>query len=253
MINIQKKQRIYLFDQVPFDQITQEKLLHVVITWAKTYQKKKVFNMNTHGVVTFLQSTLYAAAMEKADLIYPDGWGPVWATQLEHIHLKKRINVGDFISNLLQSAEKAQLKIYLIGCEDKIAELTAQVIKQSYPMLSVVGFHSVFFTSKEERTLLKDIKKKKPNLVLVGMGIPHQELWLEKNWPKLPSAVYMGVGGVFYYVTKIKSRAPIWMRQNGMEWFYRLLQEPTRLAKRYTLYNFLFLQQIIIYKFFKGR
>ena len=229
--------RIYLFQNVPFNILSKEELIHSIIYAAKHHQKKKVFNMNAYGVVMFKRNPAYAKGITTADIIYPDGWGPVLASSLLPLSLKQRLNVGDFIHNLMQSVQKNRVKIFLIGCETKTVCRTIAAIHNKYNGVQVVGFYHGFFNKNEEKQLLLTLKKTKPNLVLVGMGIPFQELWITKHFKELPPAVYLGIGGVFYYVSGLKSRAPLWMRRCGLEWLFRFAQEPKRLWKRYTIYN----------------
>lgn len=229
------RQRI-LFNSVPFTVISAKELLDQLLVWHKNKQKRLVQNMNAYGVTTFLKNNKYAEWIRKSDLVYADGWGPVLASKLTNGEaLPERVNVGDFIEKYLSTIPKKYGKVYLIGCEQQTVEETASVLTKKFSNLKVVGSHHGFFDKAEEKKVISQIAKTKPDLVLVGMGIPHQELFLERNWSRLPAAIYMGVGGVFYYLTQKKSRAPIWMRNYSMEWMYRLFQEPMRLGKRYTL------------------
>lgn len=210
-------------------------------------RKKLVLNMNSHGVVTFLRDFNYAHVIRSADIIYPDGWGPVIASRLFKNKLQERINVGDFIGELLNksSSSSSRLRLYLLGCEKDTVYKTVHKIKEQYPNITICGYHHGFFSKTQERLLIKDIQESKPHIVLVGMGIPKQEIWIHNNWPTLPNAVYMGIGGVFYYIAGIKSRAPKWMRDNALEWLFRLAQEPRRLWKRYVFGNLFFIYYVI--------
>jgi N-acetylglucosaminyldiphosphoundecaprenol N-acetyl-beta-D-mannosaminyltransferase len=237
--------RIYLFDKVPFDTISKYALIATVAKWGKVHKKSKVFNMNTYGVVTFHKNKVYSDIISSADIIYPDGWGPVLASKIENSKLIKRINVGDIIDDLLKVIEKKRLKVFLLGCQKAVVEKTALTIRKKYPDINVVGYHSGFFNKNEEIKIVKQLNDLKPNIVFVGMGLPYQEYYIFNNWEKLPKAVYLGVGGVFYYISKTKSRAPGWMRDFSLEWIYRLFQEPRRLWKRYTLDNLYFLVLMI--------
>jgi N-acetylglucosaminyldiphosphoundecaprenol N-acetyl-beta-D-mannosaminyltransferase len=243
-------QRIMLFHQVPFDQIRQHELLKSLIDFARRRNKKLILNMNAYGVVMFMKNPRYASVIKKAHIIYPDGWGPVLASKFFQHPLPERVNVGDFIDPLLSMLNKNCLKLYLLGCQRYTIEATKEKIQHLYPDIVLSGASPGFFNYKEEKAILKHIAQTKPNLVLVGMGIPQQELWLDKHWKNLPSAVYMGVGGVFYYISGLKSRAPKWMRNNSLEWIYRFIQEPKKLWRRYSLntlyFMLIFLQSILV-------
>jgi N-acetylglucosaminyldiphosphoundecaprenol N-acetyl-beta-D-mannosaminyltransferase len=232
--------RIQIFDKVPFDAITRKVLIGKILYFQKTGAKKLVLNMNTHGVVTYLKNSKYARIIKSADVIYPDGWGPIWASRFSKNKLPERVNVGDFIDQLLEGMDKEKLGIYLLGCDEVTIKKTLKTIKQKYPKIRICGGNTGYFGRKKEGEIISEIKAARPNLVLVGMGIPTQEYFIDRNWKALPPAVYMGVGGVFYYISGLKSRAPKFMRQWGLEWIYRLFQEPRRLGKRYTLGNLYF-------------
>jgi exopolysaccharide biosynthesis WecB/TagA/CpsF family protein len=246
--NLEKgiKKRIMLFGKVPFDLITQTELVTKVIEWAQNGVKKLALNMNAYGAVTFLKNKRYAKIINSADLIYADGWGPVFASKIQTPNLPERVNVGDFIDKILALLHRKKLKLFLLGSKDIVIAETVRKIKSKYKNVKIVGFHHGFFSRKDQGEIALKIKKTKPNLVLVGMGLPIQEYFIHDNWKKLPNAVYMGVGGVFEYIAG-KNRAPIWMRKNGFEWFFRFIQEPRRLWKRYTLKNLEF-----VYYFLKS-
>lgn len=229
--------RTYLFESVPFDKLSKKQFLKTIDNWLSKRKKKLILNMNTFGVVTFLSNSKYANVINSADLVYLDGWGPVLASKLLNEHLKERINVGDFIDDLLTILNKEELSLYLLGSDDKTVRRTKDTIEGKYPKITICGAHHGFFSNKEERMIINQINRRRPHLVLVGMGLPKQELWIYRNWGILPSAIYMGVGGVFHYIARTKSRAPKWIRNSYLEWLYRFFQEPRRLWKRYTLDN----------------
>ena len=118
-----------LFEKVPFDTITKNELIETLINWAGKRKKKLVLNMNTHGVVNYLKNGKYARAIRYADIIYPDGWGPVLASRFLSGPLNERVNVGDFIPNLLQLLNKNKLALYLLGCENATVKKAESTIR----------------------------------------------------------------------------------------------------------------------------
>ena len=130
-------------------------------------------------------------------------------------------------------ATEQQLSIYLLGGEDGVAATTAKNMQQRYPNLQIAGSHSGYFDmhqdSDDNQQVITSINHSQANILLVAMGAPLQEKWLEDNKSQLHCQVGIGVGGLFdFYANRIK-RAPSWLRQMGMEWSYRLLQEPQRM------------------------
>ena len=242
-----KSKRIRLFDKVPFDLVNKRGLVKIVLNWAEKGKKRLVLNMNAYGVVTFLENRRYAKIISSADLIYPDGWGPVYASKLLNKEtLSERVNVGDFIENLFEGMNERKLSLYLLGSEEEVVEGAVQKIKSKYPNINLKGFNNGFFTAKESKVIVKEIKRLKPSLVLVGMGLPTQEYWIKENWQLLPNAIYMGIGSAFNYIAGTKKRAPLFMRNHGLEWIYRLFQEPRRLGKRYTIVNLKFMGRTFV-------
>ena len=241
--------RILLFNQVPIDVISKKDLIGKIILWAEAKKKKMVVYMNAYGVVEYSKNQKYANVVKNADIVYPDGWGPVFASRFFKDKLTKRVNVGDFVDELLADIDSKRLGIYLVGCESATNEKTLEAIKKRYPKIKVCGGDHGFFNQREEQEIVEKIKKTRPRIVLVGMSVPKQEYFIARNFPSLPPAVYMGVGGVFYYISGLKKRAPRLMRKYGFEWLYRLLQEPKRLWRRYTLGNlnftYLFIKSLV--------
>ena len=145
-------------------------------------------------------------------------------------------------------ATEQQLSIYLLGGEDGVAATTAKNMQQRYPNLQIAGSHSGYFDmhqdSDDNQQVITSINHSQANILLVAMGAPLQEKWLEDNKSQLHCQVGIGVGGLFdFYANRIK-RAPSWLRQMGMEWSYRLLQEPQRMWQRYIVGNPLFIFRV---------
>jgi len=241
-----KVPRLLLFDSVPLNLINQDLFIKTFSYWVKQKQKKSIFYLNAHGVVTSFDSSGYLRALKFADLIYPDGWGPAILARLFGHPWIERVNAADFIDKVLEILNSQRAKLYLLGCEKETVARTARVIKQKYKKINICGFHNGFFTKGEENRMLGEIRATKPNVLLIGMGIPKQELWVHNNWKRLPNGVYWTVGGLFYYISGLKSRAPLFMRRIGLEWLYRLFQEPRRLGKRYTVVNLKFMGRTFV-------
>jgi len=237
--------RIYLFDQLPFDQLTQAELFDQVLAWMEKKKNKRHFllNMNAFGVVTYFNNQSYRELMNQADLVISDGWGPVFASRLNAKngqHLKNRLNVGDFLLDLLTVLAKNKKTVFLIGAREKNLQAAKKKIEE-VSGIRVVGQFNGYFSPAAEKDILKQIELTQPDLVLLGLGVPKQEEFLWCQRANLPASVYMVGGGVFNYLAGDKKRAPVWMRNSGLEWLFRLIQEPFRLFWRYTAINLFFL------------
>ncbi len=170
--------------------------------------------------------------LQKRALVFPDGIGVTAAARILGVELKQRIPGIDLIQLL------KPYSLYLIGSK-------ASVIKKAAANLQTLGFNIVgysqgYFDEIEEATMLQEIKRLLPQIVLVGLGMGKQEKWLDRHLKGLPATIGITVGGSFDILSGEKKRAPLWMRKIGIEWFYRLLQEPKRIYRQLILVKFLF-------------
>ena len=237
--------RILLFKQLPFDQLSKKALFEQLLAWMNEKAKKVRFllNMNAFGVVTYLNKLDYRQLIDGADLIISDGWGPVLASRLtapQKLALQSRLNVGDILPELLIFLAKKHKTVFFIGAKkEQLVQFKKALTSKTG--IEVVGCHDGYFSQATEGSLLKEIKKQQPDLVLLAMGVPKQEEFLYRHRNELPAAVYMVVGGALHYLTGQKKRAPIWMRNLALEWLFRLVQEPVRLFWRYSVINLQFI------------
>jgi N-acetylglucosaminyldiphosphoundecaprenol N-acetyl-beta-D-mannosaminyltransferase len=151
----------------------------------------------------------------------------------------------DFMQYLL--AEGGKLRHYFYGSTQSTLDALINNITERYPQAVIVGAYSPPFLESRpgvSETALENICRVRPDIVWVGLGAPKQEYWMSRNWKKLRPAILMGVGAAFDFHAGTKKRAPFWYRKLGMEWLYRLCQEPARLWRRYTVTNTLFLYYV---------
>ena len=166
---------------------------------------------------------------ERADLVTPDGTGIVWAGRLLGAPVRERVSGIDLLEKLFSRGRK--LKLFLLGAAPGVAEQAAQKLCERYPHLQVVGTHHGYFRLDENKHILRLINQAQPDILLVGLGMPKQELWMYENRAKLNVSVLMGVGGCFDVWAGRLKRAPTRWQRLGLEWLYRVFQEPRRLAR----------------------
>ncbi len=229
----------FVFGNIPISLISKKELIDNLVNWCKRGLKKKIFYTNIHTIFTAKRNKNFLTELKSGDVVYPDGWGPLLA--FSKTSEPERVNAADFIDNLLIRLNKNGLRIYLLGDKVAVLEKIVKVFLKKYTNIKIVGFHSGFFTDSENRLIVKEINNKKPQLVLVAMSTPKQELWISDNWNNLPKSVFWSVGGLFNYIAETRKRAPLWMRKYYLEWLYRFMQEPKRLFFRYTFENLYFL------------
>jgi N-acetylglucosaminyldiphosphoundecaprenol N-acetyl-beta-D-mannosaminyltransferase len=188
----------------------------------------------------------YAQCLQHADWICADGIGMKIAGKILDRSIRQNVNGTDLFPRLCAALSGTKHSIYLLGAQAGVAEKVAEWISIQYPQVSVAGTHSGYFTSSEEPNLVEDIRKSGADILLVAMGAPRQEQWIQKNLAQTGAIVGIGVGGLFDFYSGRIPRAPIWLREIGGEWIYRLLQEPSRMWKRYLIGNVTFLMRIFL-------
>ena len=144
-------------------------------------------------------------------------------------------------------------RIYLFGGSPEVAAAALEKARAIKGKAEFIGSSDGFFKGKSEAALLAELNELKPDLLLVAMGVPKQEMWISRNLSKLPGCTAIGVGGLLDFVSERIPRAPLWMRKANLEWCFRLYCEPARLFKRYIIGNPLFILRVFAYKIWRNQ
>lgn len=144
------------------------------------------------------------------------------------------------MTQLLERSAKRGYRVYFLGAREETLARLINRCQKKFPELQIAGWHSGYFAAAEEEQIIATIKRSRPHVLLVAMGSPLQEYWLESHSSELGVPFCMGVGGSFDVLAGDLPRAPLWMQKHGLEWLFRLLQEPTRLWRRYLRTNSVF-------------
>jgi N-acetylglucosaminyldiphosphoundecaprenol N-acetyl-beta-D-mannosaminyltransferase len=235
-----------LFD-IPIDLGQPAELLRTVCGWAGAGRTRRVMYVNAHVVNQSRVTPGLGAALRRADLVYCDGYGVRLAARALHTRVPYRMTGADWIWELAALCERSSHSLYLLGSEPPIAREAAARLRRWYPGLEVSGAHHGFFASDSPHNerVLEDIRDRRPAIVLVGMGSPKQELWVDRYADELGGAVVWTVGALFDYVSGHTPRAPRWLADNGLEWIFRLAIEPRRMWRRYLIGNPVFLSRVL--------
>ena len=188
--------------------------------------------------------TNYLDILQTADRVLPDGIGINIGCRMLNQSLLANVNGTDLFPRLCERAAQSGFSLFLLGGLAGVAELAAQAMQQRYPKLLIAGVQDGYFSTEQESQIIDTINNSGANILLVGFGVPKQELWLAKHREQLRPTVCFGVGGLFDYYSGRIPRAPVWMREIGLEWSWRLIQEPGRMWKRYVIGNPLFLYRV---------
>ena len=182
--------------------------------------------------------------VDKAACVVADGQPLLWVAPIFRGRLPERITGIGLIDAITRTAEKEGLRIYLLGSEQYILELVAKWLKQRYPNVNICGMADGYFPESEMASRAQAVRESRAHILFVAMGVPRQEQFIAKQWENLGTNIAIGVGGSFDVLAGVHKRAPVFLQRIGMEWFFRFLQEPRRLWKRYLTTNTLFIYLI---------
>lgn len=189
----------------------------------------------------------YASLLGRQDYVFGDGSGVRYACKLDGQPIQDNVNGTDLYPLLCEQAIAQGLSIYLLGGKPGVAERAAARTMRRYPGLKLAGSQHGFFSAVERDQVVSDINASGADILLVALGAPHQERWIEVNQAQLTVGVAVGVGGLLDFVAREVSRAPGWVRKLGFEWVVRFMQEPGRLLRRYFVGNPLFLSRVLLH------
>ncbi len=231
---------ITLFN-IPIQNISMQDALNEMMESLEKGERKTVFFVNAHCVNISNGDQTYLTLLQTADYVFADGVGMQLASRWLGKPLVDNVNGTDMYPLLCPRLAKKRARVYLLGAKPGIAEQMAHLAKQNHPSINIAGFHHGYFDEDEKEQIIMQINENNPDILLVAMGVPAQEKWIARNASKINARVIMGVGGLFDFYSGRIPRAPRWMRRTGLEWLYRLYQEPSRLWKRYLWGNIVFI------------
>jgi N-acetylglucosaminyldiphosphoundecaprenol N-acetyl-beta-D-mannosaminyltransferase len=196
-----------------------------------------VATVNALAVMEAEKNREYAAALRNSFLTLADGSGLVWALRFLNTPVQERVAGIDFMMRLARTAAAEGLPVYLLGAKEEAVKGAAEALKEQYPDLVIAGWRNGYFHSSDA-SVAEDIRKSGAKILFVAMGVPRQEIWIRENAPCLGDLVAVGVGGAFDVVSGMLRRAPRVWQKLGLEWFFRLLQEPWRWKRDIDLFLF---------------
>jgi len=198
-----------------------------------------IYTPNTEIIMKAQDDPEFKAILNEGDLVIPDGIGVVLASKIHHLGLTERVPGIELMTMMLEYCNRTGKSIYLFGGQPKVAEMAAVKIKETYPNLKIAGTRDGFFESNQELYILDEINEKKPDILFVALGAPKQEKWISKYKKTINAKVAMGVGGSLDVWAGTAKRAPLFFQKTGLEWFYRLLKQPTRIMRMMSLPKFM--------------
>ena len=229
----------------PVDNVTMGEAVDDLLGLMKSTGAHHVSFLNAHYVNVASRRRDYGAALRSVDRLFADGSGLRLAARLSGLELRDNVNGTDLFPPLVTAMAGEGLRIFMLGGRPGVAEEVRARLLRSVPDLEVCGCVHGYHSPEETGAVLDQIRTASPHLLLVGMGAPHQDLWIRRHRAELDVPVVMAVGRLFDFYSGRIPRAPAWMRASGLEWVYRLYREPTRMWRRYLVGNVTFLARAL--------
>lgn len=212
-------------------------------------ESKYVVTPNAHHIVTLQRDRHFRKIYQNAFLSVADGVSLLWAADFLGTPLCDRVNGTDLFEHLCRMAAERNLSVFFLGGRPQAAERAAEVLKRRHPQLKIAGTYSPPYGFEsdaiEVATINHKIRAAKPHILFVGLGAPKQEYWMYNHCESLGVPVSLGIGVSFEFVAGMVKRAPRWMQQSGLEWLFRLINEPKRLWQRYFVCNSVFVWLVL--------
>lgn len=230
---------------LPIDNLSMDDAVERILSPLEGAEARQVSFVNADCVNVAFTDEDYRQVLQQSHLRLGDGIGLKIAGSMLGQELRQNVNGTDLFPRLCMEMERRGSSLFLLGAKPGVVEDVAGWVGRQYPGLPVVGARHGYFSSEEESQILDQIRESKAKVLLVALGVPNQEKWIRRNLSQLSGVSAIGVGGLFDFYSGRIPRAPQWLREVGMEWTYRLYQEPTRMWRRYLLGNVVFLARVL--------
>lgn len=230
---------------IPVDALTMEQTIAII---ERAIQEKTPVHhvvVNAAKMVNAQKDEELKKSIVDCDIINADGKSIVWASRILNCALPERVAGIDLMQNLVALAAQKNYKVFLLGAEEDVVSKVVETYTAAYGTQLIAGYRNGYFHKEEEEELALQIANSKADMLFVALTSPKKEIFLNKYKHLLQVPFIMGVGGSFDVIAGKTKRAPLWMQNAGMEWFYRVLQEPKRMWKRYLFGNSEFLYLVV--------
>jgi N-acetylglucosaminyldiphosphoundecaprenol N-acetyl-beta-D-mannosaminyltransferase len=228
--------------------VSLEQAVQIVDSWIQTRSPKYVCVTGVHGIMESQRDPSLREIHNGSGLTVPDGMPIVWISKLRGHRHATRVYGPDLMLALCEYGQDRGYRHYLYGGREGVPDELASALQRRFPRIKVVGQYSPPFrplSDSEDREITTVINSANPDIVWVGLSTPKQERWVAGHRATLQAPVLIGVGAAFDFISGRVRQAPRWMMKIGMEWFFRLIMEPKRLWKRYTVNNILFVYYLL--------
>ena len=208
------------------DRVSMEGALEYVASFIASGKPHHIVTADASMVMTYYEDKEFAALVEQAALITPDGAGILWACQRLGTPIPAKVSGVDLSAKLVELSGQKGWRVFFFGGAPGVAEAAAQKMRARFPQACICGVRDGYYKADEENAVAEQIALTRPDIVLVAMGIPRQEKFIARQKERVGAKVYIGVGGTLDVFSGTVKRAPVWMQRAGLEWLYRIASNP---------------------------
>lgn len=228
---------------VKIHNVTMGEAVRIIQDWVEEEQSvpRAVYTPNSEIIMQAQRNPEFKNILNSADLLVADGAGVILASRILKTPLKEKVSGIDLTKNLFRVFSGKNVSFYILGGQPGVAEMAAVNLIAEYKKIKIAGYDHGYFKPEEEDSVVEKINGAKPDIVLVGMGAPKQEYWINRNLYRLNCKVLIGVGGSIDVFAGKVSLTPEFIRNAGFEWLHRLLREPWRIKRMMDLPRFMIL------------
>ena len=244
--------RLRLLD-CPIDNLSLEETLNRIESFVRSGTPHRHVAINVDKVLKTRADAGFRRIIEEADLINVDGQPVVWAARLLGARMKGRVAGIDLMQSLVARSEQRGWRVYFLGAEKTVLDKMVAVYRGRFPELQIAGYrHGYWASADEEQAIVEQIRIAKPDVLFIGVSSPKKEIFAYQHAHSMGVPFIMGVGGSFDVIAGLTRRAPLWMQHAGLEWFWRFLQEPRRMWRRYFIHDMKFVS-LVAREIIRGR
>lgn len=221
---------------IPVHVSTISQALDQIETFIAQKKPRLVITPDSSAMILAQRDPEWRHILTHADLVTPDGAGVLWAAKVFGGSVRERVSGVELVREICRLSDRKGYRLYFLGAQPGVAEAAVARLAADFPRMQVAGIRDGYFRPEEEPRLIEEIRRARPDVLFVAMGLPRQEKWIWSHREALGVPVSIGVGGSYDVLSGRLKRAPTWMQRTGLEWFYRLVQEPWRYGRALSLF-----------------
>lgn len=236
---------------IPIHPVSPAQLVRILSQWGREDTFRRVCYVNVHTINLAHKYADLRSFLEKADLVYCDGFGVKWMAKILNLDIPWRLSAPDLMDDFAAEVARRGQGVFVVGDEDGVAARFGELLASRHPGYRHAGSYHGFFekTGPESDAVVRMINDSGAEYLMVGFGTPLQERWIEANSGKLRVKVAYAVGALFRWYIGLEKRAPVWMSDYGLEWLHRLARHPIRHFRRYIVGNPALLARVLRARF----